>query len=79
MSLWIGDNRLAPAKLLEPAVVTNPCPFCRVVGLRMTQEKGSLNIGSSGNTGSKAQGIKAEVSGGEGLRKRGKKHVSREV
>lgn len=47
-------------------MVTNHCPFCGVAGLSVIQEGDWLNAGSSGNTGSKALGMKAQV-GGEGI------------
>lgn len=45
----------------------------------MTQKEDGLNAGSSGNTDSEVQGIRAQVVGGEGSRRRERKHISREV
>ena len=73
MDLQAGGIQAGPSPASEAsssAVVTSHCHFGQVAGQSMTQKEDGLNAGSSGNTGSEVQGIRAQVVGGEGSRRR---------
>lgn len=82
MDLQVGDIQAGPSPASgasRSVVVTSHYHFGQVAGQSMTQKEDGLNAGSSGNTGSEVQGIRAQVVGGGGSRRRERKHVSREV